>query len=150
LCGVLLPVAKAFARDELFRKLEQEARYFGARGRTHFGRKRPQALDARIKPVFDGLSDPCYPSGNSTPGMLYAILLAELAPAQREAILERGREIGWNRVIAGVHYPSDVTAGRVLAVALARALLTSPTFQEEFSKVREELDAVRRTQRASR
>jgi acid phosphatase (class A) len=58
--------------------------------------------------------------------------------------MERGREIGWSRVIAGVHYPSDLTAGRVLGMALARALLASPKFQEEFLKAKEEYDAVKR------
>jgi len=130
--------------DQLFQKLEREARHIGGRARTCFGRKRPRLLDERIKPALEKVDDPCYPSGNATRGMLCAMLLAELAPQQRAALLERGREIGWNRAVAGVHYPSDLTAGRVLGLAIARSLLANPKFQEEFSKVKREFEALKK------
>ena len=52
--------------------------------------------------------------------------------------MERGREIGWDRVIGGVHHPSDITAGRVLGLAVARALLRNPDFQTDLEEVKEE------------
>jgi acid phosphatase (class A) len=76
--------------------------------------------------------------------MLCAAVLAELAPQQRPAIMERGRELGWNRVVAGVHYPSDVTAGRVLGTAIAKALLADPKFQQEFMQVKQEFAAAKK------
>jgi acid phosphatase (class A) len=130
--------------EQLFQKLEAEATHIGERAKNHFARKRPRFLDDRIQPVLKGITDPSYPSGNATRGMLCAAVLAELAPQQRSAIMERGRELGWNRVVAGVHYPSDVTTGRVLGTAIARALLDDPKFQQEFLQVKKEFAAAKK------
>lgn len=130
--------------EQLFQKLQTEATHVGGQAKNHFARKRPRFLDDRIQPVLAGISDPSYPSGNATRGMLCAAVLAEVAPQQRPAIMERGRELGWNRVVAGVHYPSDVTAGRVLGLAIARALLADPKFQQELSQVKKEFAAARK------
>ncbi len=130
--------------QRLLQQLEREASPIGAKARADFGRRRPKFLDERIKPALEGLDDPGYPSGNGMRGMLYAVVLAELAPEQKDAIFERGREIGWSRVIAGVHYPSDIMAGRVLGMTLARAALAKPGFQEELAKAKEEFAAARK------
>ena len=43
--------------------------------------------------------------------MVWATILVEIYPDQKEAILARGRQIGTDRSIAGMHWPSDVVAG---------------------------------------
>jgi len=128
---------------ELFRKIGHDAVFYSNVGKDQFNRKRPRFEDSRIQPVLSGLNGPSYPSGHATLGMLYSVVLAELAPEQREAFFERGREIGWDRVIGGVHYPSDVIAGRVLGLAIARAILADPAFRREFAQAKTEFDAVR-------
>jgi len=50
--------------------------------------------------------------------------------------MERARQIGWDRVIAGVHYPSDIAAGRVLGLAIGEDMLASPDFKAELAKVK--------------
>jgi len=82
-----------------------------------------------------------YPSGHATRGMLQALLLAELFPQQREAILVIGRQIGWDRVLIGKHFPADVHAARVLGQALARELLASPAFQRDLAEAKAEVQA---------
>ena len=86
-------------------------------------------------------TDYSYPSGHSTRGTLFALLLAELFPDRREAILAKGRDSGWLRVQGGVHYPTDIYAGRVLGQALARKFLSSPAFQRDFAAAQAELQA---------
>ena len=98
--------------------------------KTHFARPRPAQLEKRLEPCLEKDKSPSYPSGHATTAMVYAIILAEVAPDKRPALLERAREIGWNRVVAGVHYPSDNVAGRVLGQALARALLADWSFRQ--------------------
>ena len=115
---------------ELLKKADKDAKYFSDIAKKTFHRPRPFLADPRIKPVFPNELGYAYPSGHAMRGILYATILAEIAPECREALLERGREIGWNRLVAGVHHPSDVMAGRVLGQALAQALLAEPKFRE--------------------
>lgn len=69
-------------------------------------------------------------------------MLAELFPDNRDALLATAREFGYHRLVASVHYPSDVYAGRVLGLAIAQALLRDTRFRAELSAVKAELDRV--------
>ena len=52
-----------------------------------------------------------------------------------------GWQQGWDRVVAGVHFPSDVYAGQVLGKALARAMLADKRFRERFESAKQEFRA---------
>ena len=103
-----------------------------------YQRKRPYEIEANLlvgKPE-DSFS---YPSGHAARGMVYALVLAELFPTHREAILKVGYDIGWGRVVLGKHFPSDIYAGRVLGKSIAQELLTSPAFQRDLAKAKDEV-----------
>ena len=89
--------------------------------KEHFGRPRPAVAKAAV----EGDTKHAYPSGHSTYGTALCLVLCEVCPDKKDALLERGREIGWNRVVLGLHYPSDIGAGRVLGQACAQALLSN-------------------------
>lgn len=80
-----------------------------------------------------------YPSGHAAIGWAWALVLAELAPDRAEAILARGLAYGDSRVICGVHYVSDVDAGRLVGAALVARLKAEPEFQRELRRARVEL-----------
>jgi len=69
-----------------------------------------------------------YPSGHSSVGFAWGLILAEVVPARADALLTRGREFGDSRVICGVHYPSDVQAGRILGASTVARLHSEPAF----------------------
>ena len=48
--------------------------------------------------------------------------------------------MGWDREIAGVHFPTDIYAGRVLGQALAHALLANPEIKAQLETLKPELD----------
>jgi acid phosphatase (class A) len=123
---------------KLFKEISSDAKYFTSVGKDHWNRPRPPRSDDRVKPALDE-KDSSYPSGHSTRATVMGEILAEIFPQQREAIMARSRQIGWDRVIVGVHFPSDVDAGRVLGRAIAHQLLVSPEFREELDKVKAEL-----------
>jgi acid phosphatase (class A) len=91
--------------------------------------------DARLRASFS------YPSGHAALGWGWALVLAELAPSHADAIIERGRDFTWSRVVCGVHYPSDVDAGRIVGAAAIARLHADADFQRELAAARAELAA---------
>lgn len=80
-----------------------------------------------------------YPSGHSALGWAWALVLSEMAPDRADEILARGLAYGESRMICGVHYASDVEAGRIVGSALFAALKADPAFQADFETARQEL-----------
>lgn len=88
-----------------------------------------------------------YPSGHSAVGWAWALILAELAPEQATALLARGHDFGQSRVICGVHWQSDVEAGRVIGAAVVARLHADPVFLAQLAEAKKELAAARATPR---
>jgi acid phosphatase (class A) len=82
---------------------------------------------------------PSYPSGHAMVGAMMAILLADMVPERRTALFERGWDFGEARVISGVHFPSDVAAGRTLGTVLVSLMRQDRRFSADFSASRREL-----------
>jgi acid phosphatase (class A) len=127
--------------EAFFRQIDSDTRAVTDIGKSFFQRPRPYAVDPTIVPLTREESF-SYPSGHATRSTVFALVLAELFPARREALLRQGRDIGWNRIVAGVHYPADVFSGRVLGQALARAMLGNPAFQRDLAETKTEVAAV--------
>ena len=104
--------------------------------KRHFARPRPYVEDPRIKPAVPMESSYAYPSFHAGWGVLVAAILADLAPSRREMLIERGRQMGNDRVVAGVHHPSDVVAGQRLGEALAAAWLQTPERRRQLEAAR--------------
>lgn len=81
-----------------------------------------------------------YASSNAAAGWAWALVLAELYPQKASAVLVRGREYGENRVICGLHYASDITAGQTMASAVVARLHANPEFLKDLEAARAELD----------
>jgi acid phosphatase (class A) len=125
--------------DALAARACREASGATAAAKAYWRRPRPYVASDEVKPVISHTTQGSYPSGHATCGQLWAIVLAELVPEQRAALFERGHRYGWNRVIGGVHYPSDVEAGRTAAAVIAAALFANPAFQADLAATRAEL-----------
>jgi len=82
-----------------------------------------------------------YPSGHTAIGWATALVLAEINPADQDAILERGYQLGQSRVICGYHWQSDVDAARVVGSAVVATLHASPAFQAQLAKAKQEFAA---------
>jgi membrane-associated phospholipid phosphatase len=107
--------------------------------KSAWARPRPPLQDSAIHPVIDLPASPAYPSGHATRGALWAAILSQLAPDLKAAILFRGVQIGEDRVIAGVHFPTDVSAGRKLGRYIAGFMLANPHFQSDLDRARTEM-----------
>lgn len=106
-------------------------------------RPRPFVTDSAITPCIPDderlRASFSYPSGHAALGFGWALVLAELVPSRADAIIERGRDFTWSRVVCGVHYPSDVEAGRTVAAAAVARLHADPDFQRLLDAARLEL-----------
>lgn len=133
-----------FAAD----KLPLTARLFGRLTKSigpvvnpakdHWNRARPFVTSSAVEPLSrpDGAT---YPSGHGALARLYAIVLADLVPGRRDAIFARADRFAWNRVVNGVHYPTDVTAGAVAGTLIAQRLQTDAAFRADFAAAQGEL-----------
>ncbi|MDP2259150.1 MAG: phosphatase PAP2 family protein [Caulobacter sp.] len=85
-----------------------------------------------------------YPSGHAMIGYSWSLILAELAPDRATELIIRGRDFGDSRAICGVHWQSDVEAGRTLATALVARLHADPGFMADMATSRAEVEAARK------
>ena len=84
-----------------------------------------------------------YPSGHTTVGWAWALILSEISPEQADAILARGRAFGQSRVICNVHWQSDVIEGLIVGAAVVARLHADPVFRADMESAKAELAAVR-------
>ena len=112
-----------------------------------YNRPRPhQSSDIEEYENVAGKS-PSYPSGHSTNSAVTAEILADKFPEHADNFRQIGKEIGLNRVIAGLHYPTDHIAGLKLAeqlipLVIDKKVTKSDAFMDELFKYmahREEL-----------
>ena len=129
------------ATDALLQKVQTDVRSIIDQGKDVWNRPRPRILDSRVKPVIEIAASSAYPSGHAVNGTCFGRILEELAPKYRQRILERAELIGLDRVIASVHYSSDIVAGNKLGGYVADRLLENPGFQADIIKAREEIQS---------
>jgi acid phosphatase (class A) len=84
-----------------------------------------------------------YPSGHTSIGWAWALVLAEASPDQGRAILARGRAFGESRMVCNVHWASDVIEGRFMGAATVARLHAEPAFLADLAAAKSELTAAR-------
>jgi len=129
--------------EALFQKVKNDLGAPIGAVKEHWKRRRPYEVDERLS-SGPPENDHGYPSAHSTRGTAQALILAQLFPEQKEGILEIGRNLGWDRVLLGKHFPTDIYAGRVLGQALVRELMASPAFQRDLAEAKAEVHAAQR------
>jgi acid phosphatase (class A) len=87
-----------------------------------YKRPRPYLTDAEIKPCISLEDSYAYPSGHATLARMFARVLSRLYPERSAAFMKRADEIGTNRVLGGVHHPSDIEGAKKLGDLLATEL----------------------------
>ena len=123
-----LPVDEAFLR-----LLIDDINAITMRFKYMFNRPRPKQLAAQKDlelVAHDGSSahSPSYPSGHAVAGRVIARALSDKYPDFAEDFQRIGAAIGLNRLIAGLHYPTDHAAGVMLADQLyAKGLVKDHT-----------------------
>jgi acid phosphatase (class A) len=84
-----------------------------------------------------------YPSGHATTIWAIGLMLAHAAPDRAGQILARTRVYAQSRVVCGVHWLSDIEAGRVAGAVTFQALDADAAFRADTDAVKAELAAAR-------
>ena len=123
----------------LFRHINVDETAVLTPAKRDFARPRPFAVEPRLAPIIARPMSESYPSGHSLWAYTTALVLADMLPERRARLLARADQYAHNRTVAGVHYLSDVEAGKLAGTTLAAMLFTCPAFVREEAEARKEL-----------
>lgn len=129
----------------LLQKVTREAAQSMGRAKEFYKRHRPFLADegntcvarSTVGTSYD------YPSGHTTAGWAWGLVLAQANPTRATPILARARAIGDSRVVCGVHNASAVENARMLTGAAVAVISASPQYQQDLAAARAELEALR-------
>jgi acid phosphatase (class A) len=110
--------------------------------KLYWRRPRPPVTSDQVHPLSKEKPDDwSYPSGHATFGYTTAILLANMVPEKRAEIFARADQYAQHRVVMGVHFPSDVEAGRLAGTVIGAQLLQQADWQADYQAACAELRA---------
>jgi acid phosphatase (class A) len=128
---------------DFFEQVRNDADYFIQKLKLEHPRRRPFLYVAGLSPCVPREVTDAYPSGHGVLSRLFALILIELFPAERDRLEARAAAICDHRVLAGVHHRSDVLVGRRLGGMLHRQLRTSKRFLQDLEAARARVKRVR-------
>ena len=107
-------------------------------------RTRPAVLDSRVQSIFtENLKHTAsYPSARTASSRVWALLLAEVFPLRRAALLAHAERTAQLRLIGGAHFPSDINAGQQVGDAYYAQLLSLAPFQQALTRAKQEAQAL--------
>ena len=113
--------------------------------KDHWQRLRPFLVDngpvceskAELAKSYD------YPSGHTTRGWTFGLVLSDAAPDRATPILVRARAYGESRIVCGAHTMSAVDAARLGATVTMQSVRATPAYQADLAAARAELAAAR-------
>ncbi len=118
-----LPVTAAF-----FSRVGSDVKELIGLAKSYWERPRP-----------DGGKKRSYPSGHAAFAAASAILLSKLIPAKRDAVFGEARTFAENRIILGLHYPSDIASGWTAGTLAVYAMMQDRAFQHDYAAAKAEL-----------
>ena len=130
----------------LLRRTRTDAAVVSDAAKDKYARTRPFIVNGEPSCTPDkeaGLAqNGSYPSGHTSIGWAWALILSEVAPARSDPILARGRSYGESRLVCNVHWHSDVAEGRTLGAAVVARLHGNADFRYDVAQARQEVEAL--------
>lgn len=120
-----LPVTAAF-----FARIGSDVAGLIDDAKAYWGRPRPSGVEK---------ARGSYPSGHAAFAAASAIVLAQLLPAKRDPIFTQARTFAENRIVLGLHYPTDVASGWTAGTLAAYVMMQDASFRRDFAAAQAEL-----------
>lgn len=125
----------------LLDKASQDGKAINDAAKEYWHTRRPYLASTDVKALVAPHANAAYPSGHTSGSLVWAEILAALFPDKRDALRDRAEQIAMHRVLAGMHYPSDLEGGRRLGLLTLGALWQSDAFRSDFIAAKAEIDA---------
>jgi acid phosphatase (class A) len=116
---------------KIYGNLSQDTRYFVNQMKDDFARLRPYFVFTNLNPCIKKVDTYSYPSGHTTNAYVGAMVLSDILPSKQKELMARAEVIANDRVVAGVHYPSDIAAGKKLAQEIYDSMKKSGLYQKD-------------------
>ena len=120
-----LPVTAAF-----FARIGSDVKALVDGAKAYWERPRPSGVQKRRG---------SYPSGHAAFAAASAIVLAQLLPEKRDAIFTQARTFAENRILLGLHYPSDVASGWTAGTLAVYVMMQDAAFRRDYAAAAAEL-----------
>ncbi len=104
-----------------------------------YKRPRPYVTSPEIVPCITLGPHTSYPAGHPMWGYTIAVILSHMLPEKREIFFARADDFANQRIIGGLHYQSDVEAGKIDGAILADHMLASPDYLAKIDAAKAEL-----------
>lgn len=148
-CALGIPITEEGAPDlyMLLRRTLTDVGLASYSAKNAYQRERPFMINGQPTCTPDDeealRKDGSYPSGHTSIGWGWALILIELSPGQTDAIAARGRSFGESRNVCNVHWYSDVVAGRLVGAAAVAKLHESKQFLAAMDAARSDITRAR-------
>ena len=141
--GRVVSKAKTPRLYHLLKRAGVDAGYATRKAKHTYNRMRPFTLNnapiCTPKWQTELRHNGSYPSGHTSLGWAWALILSELLPQKADAILARGIAYGENRIVCNVHWYSDVVAGRMMGASAVALMHNNPKFIADMKAAKVEL-----------
>ncbi len=105
--------------------------------KDRYRRPRPfKAYPEQARPCVKKSWGYSYPSGHAAFSRVFACVLTDIVPGRRDEFFAKSDEIARDRVVGGVHFPTDIAAGKIFGDQFHAALLGSPEYGKDLEKIR--------------
>jgi acid phosphatase (class A) len=117
-------------------KARNDTDWFVQKVKKQWSRPRPYFTDPTITPCVKREQTNAYPSGHASIAEMMADLLSQWDPSRAAQFHARAEVIRHDRVMAGVHHPSDIEAGKKLGDELFKKLEQVPAFEADLQSLK--------------
>lgn len=104
--------------------------------KARFHRPRPFVNNPEAQPCLKRKESFSYPSGHSSAARVTAAVLADIVPERRDEFYSKADGIALDRLVGGVHYPSDIAAGKRFGDLFHAELLRSEDYRKDIEALK--------------
>lgn len=123
-----------------FDQIRNDADFFIQKLKIDFPRERPFLYIKGLTPCVPKEVTGSYPSAHAVLSRLYALVISDIFPNERDKLSIVADQIALDRVLSGMHHPSDIEAGKVIGNLVYVELKKSKKFMNAFNKMGKSLD----------